>query len=266
MARVVMVHGAFHELWGPYRLLFRWTPSMLDGLEASGTDLSTQTFQQIREQIAVAFWGDLFRPRPDPDHATDDDSAGPAAPADSPDQIVETMGIDITHLDAIGKAVSANTHQKTLEHLAQYFVDDELRTTVQQRVLHHLGPETEVVVAHSMGTIVAYEVLAANPHIEIPMLITLGSPLGVTPFIFDNLRPAPTAGRGHWPAGVAAWTNVAAQNDMATAAAPCLAPLFGGGIVDELVYNGRHPHDIEPYLTAAETGRAIARGLGDPTR
>ena len=62
MARIVLVHGAFHELWGPYRLLFRWTPPLLDGLEAAGIDLSDHTFKEVRDQVAVAFWGDLFRP------------------------------------------------------------------------------------------------------------------------------------------------------------------------------------------------------------
>jgi hypothetical protein len=260
MARVVLVHGAFHELWGPYRLVFRWTPPLLDGLEAAGIDLSDHTFQEIREDIAVAFWGDLFRPAGDPT-AHDD---GGDAPAAAPDQIIETLGGpggDPTGLDAIGAAISQGAHQRTLEALARYFTDPDLRDRVQERLHRHLGPETEVVVAHSMGTVIAYEVLAARDDLDIGMFVTLGSPLGAKGLIFDVLRPAPVDGMGVWPTCVRAWTNVAAERDLATMAAPQLAPVFGDRVADRFVYNGRHPHDIEPYLTARETGEAIAKGL-----
>jgi pimeloyl-ACP methyl ester carboxylesterase len=260
MARIVLVHGAFHELWGPYRLLFRWTPPLLDGLEAAGVDLSERTFQEVREEIAVAFWGDLFRPDGDPDAADD----GGDAPAAAPDQIIETLGGpggDSPGLDAIGAAISTGTHQRTLEALAAYFTDPDLRARVQGRVNACLGPETEVVIAHSMGTVIAYEVLATRDDLDIGMFVTLGSPLGAKGLIFDVLQPSPIDGQGVWPTGIRAWTNVAAERDLATMAAPRLAPAFGEGVTDRFVYNGRHPHDIEPYLTAKETGQAVAAGL-----
>jgi hypothetical protein len=247
-------------LWGPYRLLFRWTPPLLDGLEAAGVDLSDRTFQQIREQVEVAFWGDLFRPEGDP-HAADD---GGSAPADAPDQIIETLGAaggDGPGLDQIGAAISQGTHQRTLQALAAYFTDPDLRSTVQERVDRCLGPETEVVVAHSMGTVIAYEVLARRDDLDVGMFVTLGSPLGAEQLIFPVLQPSPRDGVGVWPPGVRSWTNVAAERDLATMAAPRLAPVFGDGVTDRFVYNGRHPHDIEPYLTAKETGEAIATGL-----
>jgi hypothetical protein len=42
-----------------------------------------------------------------------------------------------------------------------------------------------------------------------------------------------------------------------------LSPLFGERVSDWLVYNSVKAHDAKPYLTAEETGRAIASGLGD---
>ena len=40
-----------------------------------------------------------------------------------------------------------------------------------------------------------------------------------------------------------------------------LRPLFGSRVDCYLVRNGSHAHDVRPYLTAAETGAAVAAGL-----
>ncbi|MCC5664142.1 hypothetical protein LC653_09465 [Nostoc sp. CHAB 5784] len=39
-----------------------------------------------------------------------------------------------------------------------------------------------------------------------------------------------------------------------------LAPYFGS-VIDQLVYNGWESHDVRRYLTAKETGLAVATGL-----
>ena len=40
MARIVMVHGAFNELWGPNELKARWLPALRDGLWHHGVELA----------------------------------------------------------------------------------------------------------------------------------------------------------------------------------------------------------------------------------
>jgi hypothetical protein len=40
-----------------------------------------------------------------------------------------------------------------------------------------------------------------------------------------------------------------------------LRSLFGDQVDCYLVHNGSHAHDVRPYLTAPETGAAIAAGL-----
>jgi len=40
-----------------------------------------------------------------------------------------------------------------------------------------------------------------------------------------------------------------------------LRPLFGSEVACYLVSNGSRAHDVRPYLTAPETGAAIASGL-----
>ena len=39
MARIVLVHGAFNELWGPNELKARWLPAVRDGLWHHGVEL-----------------------------------------------------------------------------------------------------------------------------------------------------------------------------------------------------------------------------------
>src|SRR4029079_39703 len=57
MSRVIGVHGAFHELWGPHQIAGRWIPALRDGLALAGADVTTA-------QVAWASYGRLFRPHP----------------------------------------------------------------------------------------------------------------------------------------------------------------------------------------------------------
>jgi pimeloyl-ACP methyl ester carboxylesterase len=138
-----------------------------------------------------------------------------------------------------------------------------VRRQVQQSVLDIVSDDTRVMLGHSLGSIVAYEVLCAHPELPVRSLVTLGSPLGLGA-VHRRLRPPVVDGRGQFPHGIERWTNIADAADM-VALVKDLAPIFGtvtGGTVDDvLVYNGATMHDVNPYLTAVETGRAVAAGL-----
>ncbi|MFF3787626.1 serine peptidase [Streptomyces sp. NPDC001933] len=71
-----------------------------------------------------------------------------------------------------------------------------------------------VVLAHSLGSVVAYEALHAYPELNVDCFVTLGSPLGLPGGIFDHLVPAPIAERGARPAGVRYWVNLADTGDL----------------------------------------------------
>ena len=90
-----------------------------------------------------------------------------------------------------------------------------------------------MIVAHSLGSVVAYEVLCAAPGPAVLSLVTLGSPLGLANLIFDRLQPEPgppgEGMRGHWPGPVLSWTNIADAGDV-VAAMEDLRPLFGAAI------------------------------------
>ncbi len=147
-----------------------------------------------------------------------------------------------------------------LKQVRRYFIDGDLRAAVRQRVADEIGPETRLLVGHSLGSVVAYESLVAHPEWPVRALVTLGSPLGIRRLVFDRLDPPPAQGHGVWPAGIATWTNVADRGDV-VALEKRLAPLFDDRLRDLSVDNGALAHDVQPYLTAKETGAAIAAAL-----
>jgi pimeloyl-ACP methyl ester carboxylesterase len=148
-----------------------------------------------------------------------------------------------------------------LKQVTQYLTDSRVRAEARARVTALIDPETRVVVAHSLGSVVAYEALCSMPDHRIRMLVTMGSPLGIENMVFHRLEPAPVAGRGVWPGSKELmWTNVADQADV-VALVKDLRPRFGEGVRNVLVHNGAKAHAVVPYLTDASTGAAIAEGL-----
>jgi pimeloyl-ACP methyl ester carboxylesterase len=154
-----------------------------------------------------------------------------------------------------------------LRQVRDYFHRPEVRQEARLRVAGAVDKDTRVLVGHSLGSVVAYEALCANPDWSVRMLVTLGSPLGITNLIFDRLQPTPrspsVAGpdpRGHWPGKGRTWNNIADEADV-VAMVKDLRTLFGAQVHCWVVDNGAHAHDVKPYLTAVETGRAILAGL-----
>ena len=58
MTRVVMVHGAGNDLWGPASIKAKWFPALADGLAWHGVEIEPADVQ-------IAFYGDLFREDPE---------------------------------------------------------------------------------------------------------------------------------------------------------------------------------------------------------
>lgn len=248
MSRVVLVHGAFNELWGPHQILARWLPALRDGLWHHGVDLSA-------DDVDVAFYGDLFRL--DPDGGDVVDPADLAAKSGLVDLFDQFGGSD--QIATLAHAVGQAANERLLDQAGRFLAAGDVRSEVRARVDRVLGDDTELVLAHSLGTLVSYEVLCARPELR-PALVTMGSPLG-TPFVFDQLRPAPVDGVGVWPGSVRSWTNVVAVGDPATGGRG-LSGRFGDRVVDRTVDNGHRAHDPEPYLNAPVTGAAVAEALG----
>lgn len=252
MARVVGIHGAFHELWGPNQVASRWLPAIRDGLWHHGATLDGDDFD-------VAFYGDLFRNDPATGRPDDDQLLDVARTSGLVEIAEAEMGPG--GLEALAEELGREVLRKLIDQLARYFADTEVRHSVRGRLEERIDSNTRVIVAHSMGTVVAYETLSQHPEWPVTTFVTLGSPLG-GPFVQSRLLPDSLTGARPWPAGLQHWTNVAARGDTVVAD-PDLSRFFEGPIDNRAVDNGRRTHDAEPYLNASVTGHAIARALSD---
>jgi hypothetical protein len=151
---------------------------------------------------------------------------------------------------------------RSLSQVTRYLSDDGVREKVLGRVHDLIGPETQIIVGHSLGSVVAFEAahLLKQP---LPLLVTMGSPLGLRTIVYDNVRPHPPT----FPPLVQSWVNVADRDDV-VAAEPDLTKLFSGSIPEGAVLkggytidNGAKPHCADFYLTTLEVGRSISEIL-----
>jgi hypothetical protein len=287
MARVVVVHGVGQQYLG------RWSlRGALAGAVADGVEHAAGPGWLLPGQVDVAFYGGLFRAQTErgagePRRASDitDDferellsALWAAAAASEPDRVVSPAATNLRtpmpltaqkalHALLRSRCMSGAVAERfllgSLRQVRRYMTDERTRAAAIGIVGERIGPDTTVLVGHSLGSVVAYEGLCANPGWPVRALVTVGSPLGMPTLIFDRLRPPPAHGKGTWPPGLAMWHNLCDRNDV-VAMVKRLGPLFdtaSGRIADELVDNGWKVHDLGRHLTAVETGRAVLAGL-----
>ncbi|MFC9330768.1 hypothetical protein [Kitasatospora sp. NPDC057015] len=262
---------------------------MSDGLRRAGAEGLVAELD-----VAVGFYGDLFRPAGqflaagDPPYTARDVEDGfeqellaawwRAAAQTDPGVVAPdadgTLVATPRSVQAALRALSGSTFFANLalravvadlKQVRAYLTDQQVREQARARVMAQIGPDTRVVVAHSLGSVVAYEALGALPGHGVRALVTIGSPLGIRNLVFDRLQPAPERDgkelRGAWPGGEQlAWTNLAATGDV-VALVKDLRPLFGRRLSSATLYNGVHAHDATSYLTDELCGKAIAEGL-----
>ena len=122
----------------------------------------------------------------------------------------------------------------------------------------------DVVIAHSLGGLVAYEALWERPELSVDLLVTLGAPLGLDA-VFDRLAPAPADGRGQRPPGVRRWVNLAGTDDP-LAVPRDLTERFDGVSVNiecEGLGLGTLLTQGYGYLRSVELATVLSRQLGD---
>lgn len=277
MARIVGIHGIGQQLNGAEVLSTAWRPAMVDGVKAAGGEALSP------DDIACAFYGNLFRGTgkafgeqqllaTDVSDLERELLIGWAAAAADPDEPEPSVTKSGSASEAVQWALRVLAGSRFFSRVAErlviadlkqviaYVHNDKMRDNIRTRVLDAITDDTRVLVGHSLGSVIAYEVLATTPSLPVRSLITLGSPLGIPNLIFDQLEPSPVDGVGAWPGTVKQWTNVADKSDV-VALVKALDPLFDGAVDDVLVDNEALAHDATPYLTAEATGRAVAQGL-----
>lgn len=149
----------------------------------------------------------------------------------------------------------------TIEHfLREVFVYSErayATKAINALVEEKLTDEPTVVVGHSLGTVVAYNVLRASKGRDLRGLITVGSPLGLRTL-------APTLGVLTNPAAKTGWYNAFDPTDV-VALRPLAAPYFGVAPVianhGEVANDTDNHHGIIGYLDDAQVAAHIAKAL-----
>lgn len=289
MAVVVGIHGIAQQYRGGMGLGSVWFDALRDGLVAGGHRATADGLAPT--DVRVAFFGDLFRPAgamatQDPPYTAADlepglprqlltelyagavdrePSLGPPPGAMGPGRVSVQIMLERLLRSATFAGVAQRALVGNLRQVSQFLTDPSVKAQVLARVQAEVGPDTRVLIGHSLGSVIAYEYLCWDRPESVGALVTLGSPLGIPNLIFDRLTPAPSGGRAVWPGLVTEWVNVADPDDI-IALRKELSSLFvpsemATPVRDRLVDNGRHPHAIEPYLNAATTGEELGAAL-----
>jgi subtilisin family serine protease len=160
---------------------------------------------------------------------------------------------------------------------AAYLYDEPLRQQMRRRlldVIRPLGNEPFVIVAHSQGTMIAYDVLhEVATTCAVSRFVTLGSPLGIQE-VQDRLRKLLRLDDTvdlPIPACIQRWDNFAARFDP-VAADPLLADDFTNGTAklrDHRIDNPSawqikdfNPHDSRGYLANPDVRGVVYRAVG----
>ena len=218
MAKIVGVHGIMNQQRGRHQLIRTWGPALADGIERAASR------PVVIPEMDIAFYGDLFLPVDAMNgpkgtlaeglNLTDDD-------ADALAPIVE----EISGQEGLNDMEDENVKGRTrvplavqrllrlldrrfqsraasllfvgeLKQVRRYLLDPTLKAEVDERVTTAVRQGCRVLIGHSLGSVVAFEAIRQQPHHEIRLLLTLGSPLSLQ--TVQALMPNSTYG-SHWP-------------------------------------------------------------------
>ena len=180
------------------------------------------------------------------------------AVAEGEDQAAAAPGLEVLPLPRPARvAIFRELVKLTFKDVYAYFFGgfkDPMRNCLRAELAGITGPL--VVVSHSLGTIIAYDVLREPQQEgrEIPLFVTAGSPLGVQEvqdLVVHSLRV---------PGGVSAWRNVADGRDL-VALDRTIRPEYTPAerCTDFLVVNGSpNHHGIREYLSCPPLHDAVA--------
>lgn len=163
--------------------------------------------------------------------------------------------------------------ERFLDDVAYYLQMPRMRETVLGVVLDDLrrrlpGGGDLVVVGHSLGSVVAYDLLTRLPDsYRVRQFITAGSPLGL-PVVKRHLLGTTGQPKPAVPAAVPrranGWLNAYDVLDFVA----LLHPLAGdftetvaGQVADERTFNATGPHSITDYLSDPDVAGPIGRAL-----
>lgn len=160
---------------------------------------------------------------------------------------------------------------KVFAHDVYLYFYTDLGVAIQQRLIDELEGAARAgkriaLVSHSLGSVIAYDVLG-RAGVNIELLVTMGSPLGLPP-IRQELKD------GTFPTGVHRWLNVFDGLDKVTLPVQEIGSIYTHNgahlVIDRMVRENyspegkRDPHHWFGYLTCQEVGDALSQFLVAP--
>ncbi|MDX8055613.1 hypothetical protein SK571_40085 [Lentzea sp. BCCO 10_0798] len=264
MAHIVGIHGIWNNRSARAQMHEEWLAAITRGLKnVRSAHTDTLTFES-------AFYGHEYndgKASDDPHYTEADLDEGfetefaEAMAATLPDETDGHKG----GRDALIRLVNCDLAEGVMSRLVgfikqvrRYLEDDEFRRLVHAEVSNAMETRPQVVIGHSLGSVIAYDWLQRNRPDEPPALITIGSPLGYETIRKQLHQPMD---RSRWPDGARTWTNIAAGLDP-VALVKDLAPLFHPDIEDLPCTNRLpNPHSALQYLDNVWTSKRIDKAL-----
>ncbi len=276
---IIGIHGLGNK---PKRKVLEdwWMASIAEGLERHGGG------RKLKVRFELVYWADILHPEPlrptemaEPYVAAGGEGPLPRATVSMRKVAASRMREGL--LKCLGLACKVPlgetfVHDKLktkMPDLHLYRTDEDLRRAVQARLLKRLRSARRwrrkvMLIAHSMGSIVAYDVLrdaqVTVKGLDIERFVTVGSPLGLA-----ELRTVVQGPLGV-PECVARWTNFSDPKDPVSSWDASIAGDYkpnsrGVTVSDRLVVNGyvspagkANPHKIYGYLRTPEISDSIA--------
>lgn len=274
--RLLFIHGIAQQDYSEAQLLGIWTNHLLDhGLDPSKLHAAKPEMAYYGDRIYKWTKGDPNNPIPmgppmqDPElaflsKALNEIAKANALDEDEIEKLVSQAAIE-EGVRAIGQStwlgrravailsllervspLRGRIAAKVIRQAYVYLANKDARKDIDDLVRSRLGTGEVVVVSHSLGTIVAFNLLrelsTSGADIKIPLFVTLGSPLAI------NEVQRWVGGAFSVPKVVTKWMNFYDRGDPVTLGR-ALGTGFATGIVDTVVDNNTdNSHSIAGYL------------------
>ncbi len=248
-----------------------WEDAIREGLRKNeGIESAPINFSSV-------YWADVMYPEPDPnpDRYKEAREGALKTYKDSWLDAIKAKAFDWsgdvldTMKNYFGVDAFADTVLKLkLQDLSRYYeeenIRDQLRTLLREEILDHKDKRI-MILSHSMGTIIAYDVLRnigkEHPRLIVDHFVTLGSPLGLPHVKYKAAQENPLI---RTPSVVKRWSNFADKRDPVSMdvylAGDYAANDNGVAVKDDLVANdwGGIHHKSYGYLRTPEVSKVIA--------
>lgn len=279
MVHLIITHGRSHAFEIPALTQRPLEEAVRFGLQR----IHSPHFATI--PVSLAFYGDYWRPdagdlRSPADLApstptalqqeiTNDIFQAAGVPPEAAGDVFRGI-VDFAALNTLATRLDQHLHlgdavvRYFLDDVESYFGNERLRGLALDRVEEAItaADDDVILLGHSLGSVVTYDLLRERPGQPVIGFITLGSPLGL-PTVLRRMTAR------QFPSDPRRWVNIFDPRDLVTGRVVLRDhyPAIDGRAVEDCetegmppgVLNPVAPHDAKTYLSSV----ALARALGD---